>query len=513
MHEKLDSYFSVAHDMWRRRWFGAAAAWVVAVIAAVVVMRTPERYEATSRVYVDTQTVLKPLMQGLTVEPDLDHMVAMLARTLITRPKLEELIANSHIADGVSDPTDHEALVETLTRNIKFTGSAGGQNLYDIAYRDTHPQRTLRVAQELVALFVSSGRADKLRETREASRFIDEQISVYEGKLEEAENRVKEFKLKNVAVLGASDQDYLGRMASTEQDLAEARAELHEAEGSRDALQRQLSGVGPTTDSGPAISPTPELDARLDAQRKQLDELRRRYTDEHPDVISARRLISQLEEERTRQVATLSGRPLAAAREANPVYQQLKVKLADAEAKVASLQGRVAELSDREAQLQASAGRVPKVEAEMAQLNRDYNVMKHNYEELVQRRETASISGDVDASDRLSEFRVVEPPRLGQGPVFPSRQEMIAIALLLSLASGILACYAVTRIMPTVGDPRTLKKISERPMLGSVSLIESKGLLLAERRDNAMFVLTVAGLFALYCAWSIGIILKTASVP
>ena len=367
MQENLARYFSILRDMWHRRWLGAAVSWLVALVAAAVVMRTPERYEATSRVYVDTQTVLKPLMQGLTVEPDIDQMVAMLARTLITRPKLEELIANSHLGDGMKDPKDREALIQNLTRNIRFA-STGGQNLYDIAYRDTDRQRALQVAQELVTLFVSSGKGNKTRDTEEARRFIDEQISVYEGKLEEAENRLKEFRLKNVGVLGGSDQDYLSRMGSTQQDLAAARVELRAAEESRDALQRQLSSVDPNVESGPAPSATPELDARLDAQRKQLDELRRRYTDDHPDVISAKRVISQLQEERLRQMQSPSGSAAGSAREANPVYQQIKLKFADAEANVASLRGRVGELSNRLSQLQASAERIPKVEAEMAML-------------------------------------------------------------------------------------------------------------------------------------------------
>jgi polysaccharide chain length determinant protein (PEP-CTERM system associated) len=512
MQEPIRQVFAVLSAMWQRRWFGVGVSWAVAIVAAVVVLRVPERFEATSRVYVDTQTVLKPLMQGLTVEPDIDQMVAMLARTLITRPKLEELISKSHIDEGMKDARDREALIQNLTHNIKFAPS-GAQNLYSIAYRDTDRQRALRVAQELVALFVSSGKGNKAQDTEAARAFIDEQISVYEGKLEEAENRLKEFRLKNVGVLGGSDQDYFSRMASTQQDLAGARVELRAAEESRDALQRQLSGVDPRVDSGPALSATPELDARLDTQRKQLDDLRRRYTDDHPDVIAARRLISQLQEERAREIQALAGKSATSARESNPVYQQIKVRFADAEATVASLRGRVSELSNRLAQLQASAERIPKVEAEMAQLNRDYSVIKHNYEELVKRREEASISGDVDASDRLAEFRVVEPPRLNPAPVFPNRLTMIAIALLLSLAAGVVTCYGMAEARPTVCDARALRKISERPVLGSVSLVDTNGALQAERRYNMMFGLVFAVLIALYGAWGISVFLKPMALP
>jgi uncharacterized protein involved in exopolysaccharide biosynthesis len=112
MQPTLGPAWSLLRDMWSRRWYGVVAAWAMAVLAAVVVVRMPERYEVTSRVYVDTQTMLQPLMQGLTVEPDIDQIVAMLARTLITRPKLEELIARSRVDENLRDPKDREALIQ-----------------------------------------------------------------------------------------------------------------------------------------------------------------------------------------------------------------------------------------------------------------------------------------------------------------------------------------------------------------------------------------------------------------
>jgi polysaccharide chain length determinant protein (PEP-CTERM system associated) len=512
MQESLRSVLVVLRDMWRRRWLGVGTAWIVGLAAAIVVMNVHERYEATSRIYVDTQTMLRPLMQGLTVEPDIDQMVAMLAKTLISRPKLEELVDRSNVGQGAHSPKEREAAIQYLTRNIRFA-SSGGNNIYEIAYRDTDPQRALRITNELVGLFVTSGKGDKIHDTEEARHFIEEQISVYEAKLNEAENRLKDFKLKNVAVLGASNQDYFSRMATTQQDLAQARVELRAAEESRDALQRELTGVDLKIDSGSAVSVTPDLDARLDSQRKQLDELRRRYTDDHPDVLAARRVIAQLQEERAQQIKSLTGSASPGPQLPNPVYQQIKVKYAEAEANVASLHGRVGELSNRLAQLQASAEKVPKVEAEMAQLNRDYDVIKHNYEQLVQRRETASISSDADAGARLAEFRVIEPPRIGPNPVFPSRLAMIALALVISLAAGVSTCYVLTQIMPTVQDARMLRQITARPVLGSISLLDSDSLVLGTRRSNLLFGISLVVLVAAYGAWVLGILLRMSSAP
>src|SRR5688572_27248848 len=82
---------AILRGMWHWRWLGLAVAWVVGVVAAVVIMRMPNEYEASARIFVDTQSVLKPLMSGLAVQPNVDYQVSILSRTLINRPNVEKL--------------------------------------------------------------------------------------------------------------------------------------------------------------------------------------------------------------------------------------------------------------------------------------------------------------------------------------------------------------------------------------------------------------------------------------
>jgi polysaccharide chain length determinant protein (PEP-CTERM system associated) len=275
-------------------------------------------------------------------------------------------------------------------------------------------------------------------------------------------------------------------------------------------LRRELAGVdSPVTTSadGQVTSDLP-IDARLDGQRKQLDELLRRYTDEHPDVVAAKRVIDQLEQERRREIEARRKLPPAARSENrdNPVFQQIKIKLAEAEAQVASLRGRAGELSARLAELRGAASQVPQVEAELAQLNRDYDVIKKNYEQLAQRRESATISGDVDASARMAEFHVVEPARINPKPVFPGRIVLVVMGLLAAFASGVATCYALARLMPIVQNPRDLRAVSSRPVLGSVSMLIDDAMLLEERRHARMFAVAVGGLIVVYGVWAVAVL-------
>ncbi len=244
MDEILSQARTIAGAMWHRRWIGLAVAWLVAAAGAVVLLRMPDRYEATARVYVDTQTVLKPLMAGLAVQPNIDEQIGMLARTIIARPNIEKIMHSANLDVSATSQIQRDQMVDDLTKRIRFTGS-GRENIYTITYQDTSPERSKRVVQDLLSLFVESGLGNKRRDGETARRFIDEQIKGYEQKLSEAENRLKEFKLKNLGFTGAAGGDYFARMSLLSEQAAKVRLELRAAEQARDAYRRELSGEDP----------------------------------------------------------------------------------------------------------------------------------------------------------------------------------------------------------------------------------------------------------------------------
>lgn len=468
MDELRDLVVVTLRGMWRWRWTGLWVAWIVGIVGAVFVWRVSDRYEALARVYVDTQSVLKPLMQGLTVEPNVDQQITMLSRTLISRPNVAKLIDMAGVDRG---SRSEEFIVDDLISRLKIAGAGrdNRDNLYTLTFRDTDPVRAKRVIESLSRIFVESSRGQSQKESLEAKAFIDQQIKSYEARLEEAESKLKEFRLRYVGLPDAGT-DLTASINEATSRLSEARLQLREAENARDSLKRQLTGESAALSSpGGAV---PEIDSRIDAVKRNLDSLMQRYTEQHPDVVGAKRVLTQLEEQRRRDLAAMDGtgggRPITV-ENVNPVYQELRVSLARAEANVATMQTRVAEFESRYRQLKESARVVPEVQAEMARLNRDYEVNKRNYEALVARRESAKIAGDMDTAEGIAEFRVVEPPRVSSAPVFPSRRHLIPLTLLVAFGIGGFACFLRNKFAPTFVTGRQLRESTGLPVLGSVS--------------------------------------------
>lgn len=504
----------IVRRMWKYRWVGLVVAWVTGLVGAVVVFVLPDRYEASARIYVDTQSILKPLMSGLAVQPNVEQQVTMLSRTLISRPNVEKLVRMADLDLKNQSKAQQEATIETVTSNLSIQ-SSGRDNLYILGYRDQDPETAKRVVQSLVSIFVESSLGASRKDTSTATTFINEQIKAYEAKLEDAESRLKEFRLKNLSNMAGDGKDAAAHIAELSGQLERARLEYREAVNARDAAKAQLEaekargGAQTTAQSllqeANANVSTPELDARLAELRRNLDALLQRYTDQHPDIISTRKLIKDLEEQRKRELAELrkaamnvptasiggqSGGSLA-------VQEMVRI-LATTEVQVASLKARVDEYSNRYGQALAALKTAPQIEAEAAQLNRDYAIHKKNYEDLVQRREQASISGELDVASGVADFRVIDPPRANPKPVAPNRLLLLAGAMAGALGIGLFTTFAASQLRPVFHDADDLRARVELPILGVVTRLVTDADRARQRVDLIRFSAGAGGLLAMF---------------
>lgn len=498
---------SIAKRMWKYRWYGVAVSWLVGIVSAIVVLLMPDRFEASARIYVDTQSILKPLMSGLAVQPNVEQQVVMLSRTLISRPNVEKLVRMADLDLKSQSKSEQEATIDRVTKALSIQSTAR-DNLYTLAYRDKDPETAKRVVQSFVSIFVESSLGASRKDTATAATFINEQIKNYEAKLEEAEGRLKAFRLRNIELTAADGKDSAGRLSEMSAQLERARLELREAENARDAAEQQIEGertksANATTqsllqESALSVS-TPEIDARIEAQKRNLDALLQRYTDVHPDVLSVRKLIKDLEEQKRKEVAELRKAGMASASNssgagASLAQQELMRMLAASKVQVAALRARVQEYSSRYAAALNAMKTSPQLEAEAAQLNRDYAIHKKNYEDLVARRESAAISGELDVASGVADFRLIDPPRASDKPVAPNRILLLAGALVASLAAGLFTCFVASQLRPVFHDAAELRGRSGLPILGVVSSLVTAGEKRRERVDLLRFGAATLGL-------------------
>ena len=326
---------------------------------------------------------------------------------------------------------------------------------------------------------------------------------------------MKEFRLRNLDLQTGDGKDSASRLMELSQSLETAKLQLLEAEQSREAAKKQmdLEKTGSPTDIATQLLlqesslniATPEIDGRLEAQRRSLDGLLQRYTEQHPDVISTRRLIAELERQKAKEVAELRRAAMAVPATsggggagANLAVQELARVMATSEVQVASLRARVSEYQSRYNAARAQSRTSPQIEAEAAQLNRDYAIVKKNYEDLVARRQSAVMSGDLDMASGVVDFRLIDPPRVSPRPVFPNRMLLLLLALGGALAAGLATTFVASQIRPVFNDVQQLRAKTGLPLLGVVSMILSDDDKKRERSNRLRFFFGTGSLLASY---------------
>lgn len=498
MNEAVEQILGYARGVWRRRLLVLVIAWLISMVGWVWVYLLENQYRAQARVYVDTQSLLRPLLSGLAVQPNVGQQVSMMTRTLMSRPNLEKVARMTDLDLSAKSTKQQEDLFRDMESRISLQGTER-ENLYTISYQHANPDLAKRVVQSLLTIFTESSLGGTRKDLSNSQKFIDDQLKSYEVKLLEKEKALEDFKRRNVGSLPGQGGDYYAKVGEINAALEQAKLELDEALNRKKQLETQLLDQEETvTATSPVTPTTTALDGRIAALQTQLDNLRLRYTDLHPEITRTKQLIARIQEQKQQEEKQVKTQSPASLKAQNPIYQQLTIAIAEADANAASLRARVAQMQKKRSALVQAVDRIPQIEAEYTQLTRDYGVLRDNYTQFLARRETASISSEVESKTDTVDFRVVDPPRVPNQPAWPNRPLLVSAVPLGGMGVGIALAFLLGQIRPTVESRRQLGELTEYPLLGMVTKVETDVLRHRARRLNLAYGVAIAALIGAY---------------
>jgi len=502
---------------WRFRWLALGVAALIAVAGWLVVFSLPDRYEATASVFVDTRTPLKPALQGLTVEQDVDSQLNFVRQSLLAGPQLQRVARDSGVLPPYTiDPRVKEQLLDGMSNRIDISvHSANGReedmrtagSVYRIVYQDRKRERALRVVGILLDTFVTQTLGGKREGSENAQQFLEDQLKDYDKRLRAAEARLADFKTRHLGLMPTDQGGYFAQLQHEQQMVTDTKTKLAQAQSRRVALMRQLHGdvavAAAAPDQSRGSGPAGSLDtlSRIDAAQAHLDELLLRFTDQHPDVIAARATLEDLKRRRAAEIEGLKqGDATAAATSrasTNPVYQSVQLALNQSDVDIADLTTDLAQHEAKVAELRRLLDTAPQIEAEFAQLNRDYDVNKAQYTMLLSNLQKARLGERADNAGSIR-FEVVQPPTAGLRPVWPLRAKLLSEILLVALGAGAALAYGLHYLRPVVTSGAAMAKAMGAPVLGLVSVAFPRRQRAARRRDVLLISLATACLIAAF---------------
>ena len=494
MHEQLTQIYGYLHGMWRYRWSALLIAWIVALVGWTVVYALPNRFTVKTVVYVDTSSELRPLLKGLAVETDTRDELIVMTRMLLSRENLLSVARESDMDLEVDTPEEKDELVAHLAKSIKINGARGGtrgakNNVYEISYESSSAHRSYLVVSNLLNAMIEGTLKSTRTDTESAQNFLNSQIAVYEERLSRAEEKLAEFKKSNVGYMPNERGNFYTRLQRAEDSVEKTATTLRLAERRYAELSRQLKGESPLLGSDGYNS---EKMKKIKLYQEQLDVLLNQYTDQHPDVRALQAIIEEL-----KAAPDSTGDSQGyddnsdETKEYNPVYQEVKIELSKASVEIEILKAQLKEQEATVKKLRESIDIIPEVEAKLSQLNRDYDVTKSRYFELVKRRESAQLAQSADKSSSEIDFRVIEPPIVPAEPSSPKRMLLLGGVFIVSLAAGIAWSYLRYILLPTFTDLAQLSSATGRPVLGSVSLYLSSQHRMRRRLQFSTYVMAI----------------------
>jgi len=498
IHDQILVAYGYLHGLWRFRWSALLVSWLAAVAGWLVVYSLPDQYSSKAAVHIDTSSVMQPLLRGLAVETNPEQEVNVVTRMLLSRENLMSVIIETDMDHGVSSPQAREKLITQLASNIKLRNVGGfGRNssIYEISYESNDAETAFKVVFNLLNALIentlNSGRMDTVM----AEAFLDDQIKDYEQRLEQGEQRLAEFKKKNVGYMPNEKGGYYERLRSQEDSIDSTTSALRLAKQRYNDLRQQLSGESPMIGSSTYTKATA---AKLRAYQEQLNDMLTQFTDEHPDVKALRARIADLQQGDDPDYVPGSEFGSDADAALNPVYQDLKAQESRARVEVSTLQVQLSEQRQKLAELQQSVDIIPQVEADLIKLNRDYDITKERYLALVERRESARLAQKVEKNNSEIIFRVVDAPVVPLFPSGPNRPLLLSGVFLAALLAGV--GWSILRFLlyPTFVDFKQLQKMIDLPVLGTISLQMTPEKRRQRRVELTSFLLVVVLMFGLF---------------
>lgn len=476
------------YAIWRMRWLALAVAWAFCLVGWVMVMRVPAAYESGARIQVqvkslfadgaenDMQKNVDRVRQSLTSTEILKRVVRTVSNGERPLTSYESLSLIGALRSGISITAQSEDLLEVKTR-ISLKGISEQQTAF-IARN---------VTQKLIEIFIQENVIGSKANNAETLSFLDQELARRAKELADVDRRRAQITQNTLGALpgsGTLDQRMdvaRNEMVSLESNLMQARSALAAMNGQIAATPAQI----PAASAGGIDT----LDQRIGTLEGQLSEaISRGWTEKHPDVIAIRSQLAQLRAEKAR------GGSRSVPMAPNPVYVSLKSMQAEREGNVAALAARKSQLESAVTMIAERQLAAPGAQIDQARLDRDYDVLKEQYNKLLTQREAAKLRSDASGKTDGVQFRVIDQPSLPRQPAAPNRTMLLTMVLIAGIVIGSGVAFAKSQLSNVFTTTQQLAKASGLPVLGSISEVITADTRTVRRKQMMWFSSAAAGL-------------------
>ena len=501
----------------RRFWYIVIPFFLVAMASVVYCIKAPRIYRSTTLILIQPQEVPTDYVRS-TVTSDVQYRLRSISEQIMSRSRLEELINRYDLYPEIRAGGDIPLAVDAMRKDIiiKFKENKDRRDsppAFEVGFDSREPTKARDVAAALASIFLDQNL--KIREEQAAgtSRFIERELERMREVLREKEKLVGDFRQKYRGLLPEQMENNYRILTQLQQHIDSLNDTLQKAKDRKVLLQTQLNRldnlqVGDSTVRGKDQEPR-----TLDGLRQELQRLRLRYSDRHPDVIRLKTTVAKMEKE---QEASLPDNdpekpePSATSTKAETLMRFQKedslseISLVDKE--IHSLSEEIKRTSDQIEEYRQRIERGPKIEQMFVDLKRDYDMASNNYQSLLAKKMQADLAQNLERTQKGEQFEILDPANLPRKPDKPDILKILAMGFALAAACGLGLAFVREYMDPTFWSKQELESFLGLPVLVSVPVIRSKKDLRWMKVKNvtticALLIMGSSLLCALFLLW------------
>lgn len=480
------------HSIWNRRWLALGIAWAICLLGWLVVALIPNSYESKAKIEIRMAGLLNEKV-GITAGEQ-RKVIERLGQTLTSSENLAKVVRGTDLGRTVVSEQELAGKISSLRKNVEVKSDINNDSIFTITAVMPSPKDARDVVQKLIDVAEEDSIAGDRKETSTSIRFLDKQLEDLQKKLADAEAKRVAFETNNLGMLpGAGSAS--ARMEAARAELGQIDSQLIQARSALAALNSQLAGTPQTMTTPGAGGGGGGGNPALAQAQGELAAMRARgLTDNHPDVIATKNQIAILRSQGGGSAPSGGG----SYKTPNPAYASLQSMRAEREAAVAALTARKSALQSDMATFAAKQSAEPGVSAEYGRINRDYEVLKAQYDKMLTDREEIRLRGQVGSQTDSVQFVVNEEPMLAKAPASPNRPLFLAMVLFAGLGAGAATAFALGHLQTSYPTAAKLERASGLPVIGSISQMLTSDQRAERKRKLRLFFAGTAALVGVF---------------
>lgn len=449
----------------------------------------PSTYRSGTLILVEQPSVPEKYVVS-NIDSDIQHQLDSITQQILSRTRLLRIIESLGLYAKERKHKSADDMVETMRKDIEIELSHGDDrklSAFNIYYANRDPKMAQAATSELANLFITENLEQRQERSENTTKFLQDQLDQARAKLADQEAKLRVFKDQHLGELPTQTQSNLQILTGLQSQLQANQDSLNRAKQQNTYLESLLNqyratGQGSKPGETGGTAGLAAIDKELEQLKAQLADLTSHYTDKHPDVRKTKEQIARTEKMRERIVAEMNT-PANNSTTAPVPSASLDPKTAptlemESQLKANRLEivNREAEIKDEQAkinQYQARLNMAPVMEQQFADITRDYDQSKTDYEALLAKKNQSEMSTDLEKTQQAEHFRMLDPPNLPGKPYKPNRLMLCGAGLAVGLVLGGGFAFGKEKLGDKVYTEREIKKLVPFDVIGEIPAIES----------------------------------------